>query len=396
MRKIQFAITVSFLLDGCQADDVHGPAIQTCTDPDVERTPLPDVPLVRQSEHLDFYSEAFVCAGTARDLERHVTFVAESVGVDLRKNIPVVFSADSPVQCGGKARGCAMDDGTVFTMPRAIYHELNHSVACQLRSYTRPKVNALVEGFAVMYDQSPWVSRKYENISLLEVFADSTPSYPTSGHFFRWLLEREGPETIADVYRTPIGHEHFPGVLEDFYGLPFAQLEAEYYATSPLMWAPFRQCADLPHVEPNADGVWRYSGPPMDCDADMTMGPYLREWLLTPGNELDLMYQSFTFSIEGDEGFYLDYMLSDGLYEVNFERCLEEHVQNPNEEPFLSLLPMIPKIDGGQTYPHICPGKWRANVLRLHSETDVTQPTEAAFWQIIDSPIDLPPQSCHK
>jgi hypothetical protein len=392
MRNDKLVFVAALSLAGCQ-EDFDEPSPTTCTDPDVPTTQLPDVPLVRQTEHLDLYSDGFVCLGTSLDLERHVTFVANSVGIDLRANIPVVFSAQPPMQCdSGIPLGCTKSDGTVFTIPSATYHELNHSVACQLR-IGQPKVSALVEGFAKMYEPFPWGPRKDEDVILAEVFADSTPRVDVSSHFFRWLVEREGHETLADLYRTPSSPEEFPQTLQDFYGLPFEQLVAEYESTTPWAWVPLRQCADLPHVEPD-DGVWRYSGPPMNCDDDGTMGPFLRDRQV-PNDGWDSMYQSFTFSLEGNEGIYLDYTLAPGIRKVAFERCLEEPIPTSEDEPDLSTSPLIPKIDGGQSFPHLCPGKWRANVLVLYDEADTTQPTEIEFWHIIDSPIELPPQDCN-
>jgi hypothetical protein len=95
-------LLIALVSVGCEQDDNHEP-ISTCLDPDIEKTPLPDIPLVRKTEHLDFYSDGFVCAGTSLELERHITFVADSVGVDLRTNIPVVLSVDPPAQCESAA-----------------------------------------------------------------------------------------------------------------------------------------------------------------------------------------------------------------------------------------------------------------------------------------------------
>lgn len=397
MGKLKFAALASLLINGCQVD-IDDPIISTCVDSDIKMTRLPDVPLVRQSEHLDFYSDGFVCAGTASELERHVAFVADSMGVNLRMGIPVVLSPDAPAECEGllgpstTISGCSKPDGTVFSTPESLYHELNHSVACQLRS-GQPRVDALIEGFAVMHDPLPWASEKSEDLHLTEMFGDSTPPYPASGHFVRWLVEREGPETLADLYRTPSSPDELPNILEDLYGVPFVQLETEYGST-PWKWAPFRQCADLPHVDRDPDGVWRYSGPPMNCDDESTMGPFLRE-RNTPSNDWDLMYQSFTFTLGGAEGIYLDYALADGIYRVKFERCLDEHVQTSDDAPPLSAGFLIPKINGAQTFPSLCPGTWRANVLMLHDTPNTTQPTEVAIWHLTDPPVELPPlQAC--
>jgi hypothetical protein len=386
VRKAIFTVELLFVFSamGCQ-DEINEPEISTCIDPDVEVTPLPDVPLVRETDHLDLYSHGFICAGTALELERHVTFVADAVGVDLRTHIPVVFSEGAPTQCqqanGSLPIGCAKKDGAVFAKPYAIYHELNHSVACQLQIGV-PRV--LAEGFAVMYEPLPWVSRASPDSTLTELLSAPKPWYPTSGHFIRWLLERDGPMTLADLYRTPSTREAFPEALEQMYGTEFEQLEADYM-TAPYRWVPFQQCSDLPRLDRDADGEWWYSAPPMDCDDSETMGPYPRDPLApyhSEATQFALMYQSFTVWV--DEPMWLDYTLDDEVYAVDFERCPDVPAHESDHEAQFQIFSMVPK-EGGYTVPRFSrAGLWRANVTKFYGSTNAT---EVTFWQDHDQPF---------
>jgi hypothetical protein len=352
---------------GCADDD--GP---TCTDGNVPRSPRPDVPLRRQTEHLDIYAEGFVCAGTAREFERHIGFVAGQLGLDLRTNIPVYLSDGHPEQCPDSAAGCVHTDGAVFTTPNASEHELVHSAACELRRNVRP---ALAEGTAVMFETFLTTQYRagYQDLhELLDADSPEDLSYQNAGHFARWLYEREGAETFAALYRRAHGRKHTIAAIEDLYGASLDELEAEYLADAPYAWAPFRQCADLRHVEPDDNGVWRYSAT-MDCEDGSTMGPWLGS--VAPGRS-QMMSVSFTFTVE--EFTNLGYDLHGDIDQVLFEHCYSEHLSSladvHNEAPNISTGP-----DGHVSLPGLVPGTWRVNVLRVHGPPE---PIGVALWDL--------------
>jgi hypothetical protein len=355
---------------GCGDDD--GPP--TCTDWDVPRSARPDVPLRRQTEHLDIHSEGFVCAGMAVELERHIGFIAGQLGLDLRTNIPVYLFEGHPKQCSERARGCVHGDGAVFTVPGAIEHELGHSAACELRRNVRP---AIAEGLAVMFKSSlasrQFVTEADDLREMLEADVEDL-SYTNAGHFTRWLFEREGAETFAALYRRAHGRKHTIAAIEELYGASIEQLEAEYFADAPYAWAPFRQCADLPHVERDDDGVWRYSAV-MDCEDESTMGPYLR-WLDRGSPRSQLTYQSFTFTV--DETTTLGYDTHGDIEQIVFERCYDEHLDAPDNDLHTELLSITIDPELGPTfYPGLQPGTWRANVLRVDGPPE---PIGVALW----------------
>jgi hypothetical protein len=354
---------------GCGDDEHDAP---TCTDWNVPRSPRPDVPLRRQTEHLDIYAEEFVCAGTALEFERHIDFVAKQFGLDLRTNIPVYLFDAPPEQCREGSTGCVPADGAVFAIPIASEHELAHSAACELRRNVQP---AIAEGLAVMFE--PFLSTQYgitdyDLREMLEAETTEDLSYSSAGHFARWLFERGGAETFAALYRRAHGRKHTIAAIEDLYGASLDELETEYFANAPYAWAPFRQCADLPHVEPDDDGVWRFSAM-MDCEDESTMGPHLRA--LGDVSHSQLMSVSFTFTV--DEITSLDYDLHGDIEQVSLERCHSEHPSTLDDVQGAVVVISTDPDAGFVLLPDLRPGTWRVNVLRVHGPPE---PVGVALW----------------
>jgi hypothetical protein len=355
---------------------------RTCTDPDVPQSPRPDVPLLRQTDHLDIYSEGFVCAGTALELERHVDFVSSQFAIELRDHIPVYLFEHRPEQCPQWAAGCALSDGAVFTTPHVIHHELGHSAVCQLRIHARPLV---MEGLAVMFDPSPETYRMDEDERLLDLIEQPVRglNYGNAGHFVRWLYERESAEKLAELYGRSFDSTSTIEAIEDIYGASLEHLESEYFANAPYQWSPFRQCADIPRVQRDDDGIWRHSSI-IDCDSESTMGPYTtgNSQSLFYGSGWNLMYQSFTFTIE--EEIELDYDFQGDIEQVSLWRCGDEHPSSDDNEVFAESSLWPKDWVGNQSRPRLSPGTWRADVLVMHGPA---APIGLSFWE---APAELP------
>jgi hypothetical protein len=344
---------------GCVDEDGR-----TCNDVDVEDTPRPDFPLRRQTAHLDIYTERFVCAGSAAAFEHHVEFLGEQLGLEPRSNIPVYLWEGRPELCAAKFGSCVLSGGVVMATPGNIHHELNHAVACELRTGTSA---VFTEGLAVMFDPTATMGIFGDDDHLPDMLKDwDSRYYDNAGHFSRWLLERDGADTFAALYREAVGYESAIASLEDLYGSSLAELEAEYLASAPREWVPFRQCADIPHVDRSDDGVWRYSGF-MDCEDESTMGPYERPLEASVAGvhvkAWDLMYQSFTFTVE--EEVLLDYDLQGEIVRVDFERCGDAHPRG-DEDQWGDHFSVAPKTPQGHVIFSFSPGTWRADVLSLH------------------------------
>ncbi|NJK32648.1 MAG: hypothetical protein HC927_09690 [Deltaproteobacteria bacterium] len=85
------------------------------------------------------------------------------------------------------------------------------------------------------------------------------------------------------------------------------------------MFPPFRQCADIPHVERGPAGEWRFASI-MDCDDEGTFGPYVR--LRSVGSQAynsgAMMHQGFTIDVPEAGEFEVE---MHGVEDVDFERC---------------------------------------------------------------------------
>lgn len=348
-------LTACLALGGC----VDGPPeVSSCLDDD---TQPPDAPLVRTTAHLDIYSDSFVCAGTAVELERHVDFIGAQLGLELRTNIPVYLLPGKPDECPAGAYGC-FTHGIAFAPTWTAYHELGHAVSCQLRSRSRA---VFMEGLAVMFEPQPKtvaLDDGYDLFGLLTAEHARELNYGHAGHFARWLVERDGMDAFAELYLRAGTLGETLEALELIYGASLDELEVEYHATAPKRWVPFRQCADLPQLEPDDDGVWRHAAM-VDCEHESTMGPYVRVDPSFAGDASTTMYQSFTFTV--DEPITLDYEIVGDVDYVQLERCMDESQQEVDELGPKLYMPPTGSVFG-ETYLSLEPGVWRADVLLRH------------------------------
>lgn len=380
----KYFLPLCALLVDCGPEPGLEPAVRvkTCTDSDIQKTTLPDTPLARQTEHLDIYSDYSVCAGTAVELENHAQFIADELGVELRTHIPLVFTDHPPDQCDHSkvtSLGCAHRDGTVFGIPSTIYHEVGHSVACQLRVYDDAS-RTVVEGLAVMFDPDR-ISFRGPVGYLAEGLESEQGWYEYGGHFMRWYYEREGGEALADLYRRQ-DRDTVVSVVEEMLGVPIDEIDQEFISTSPYQYVPFHHCGmDLPHVEPDADGVWRFESV-FDCEDESTMGPYL--WDSDPHGAVEAstwMYQSFTIDIDEAE-ISLGYDISDDVKFAWMTRCPQEHPNDPNPEHYQwgggQFLPVVDVGDAPSIPLIYVSGRFRVDVIRKQGPP---APTFLHIWK---------------
>jgi hypothetical protein len=353
---------LEFALLGCNGEADPVPvAPRTCLDPDIKPTAVPDFPLVYETEHLDIYVEEgqFLCAGSALDYERFVSYVGEQTGVDIQRRIPVYFS--EWVSACGTASGCCKPDGVIFAQPYSSYHELGHGVVCEKRI----GVPALfAEGLAVSFEPMPndWRGSPTE---LAEVRRGEVLDYPAAGHFVRWLYEELGTETFMDLYTTASYKTGIWAAIEAAYG---ATADADYHSTAPALWVPHRQCADLPILEPNGD-MWLFETT-LDCDDPSTMGPYERVDHGVANFERISMYQSFLIDIEtpGTYRFQRPDFLVEGFTDVWVERCLDEHpaTEQDIDDEWVNHAMWFTLTEHIGTFEFEHAGLWRIDVLHQH------------------------------
>jgi hypothetical protein len=336
---------------------------RTCLDPDIKPSKVPDFPLVYETEHLDIHVEegSFLCAGSALDFDRFVSYLEGHTGVDVQRRIPVYFTKSVGDWCPVRAAGCVKLDGVVFTPPYSSQHELVHAVVCEERNNT-PAV--LAEGLADSFEPLPNDSHGSPT-EFSEVRHKDFREYPSAAHFVRWLHEQLGPEAFMDLYTTASYETGVWSAIETAYG---TTAEADYHASAPALWVPHRQCADLPILEPSGD-MWLFEAT-LDCGAPSTMGPYERVEHSVAHFERRAMYQSFLIDIEtpGTYRFERPDFLVEGLTSVRVERCLDEHPATEQEideewvddSVWFTLTEHIGMIE----FEHA--GLWRVDVLHEH------------------------------
>ncbi|PRQ05691.1 hypothetical protein ENSA7_44240 [Enhygromyxa salina] len=303
-------------------DDNEQP--KTCLDADAPATEVPDFPLAHQTENLDIYLQdgQFVCAGTANDYQRFVTFVADELATDIQRRIPLYAVQGGSKWCPGVGHGgCVYTDGVVFAQPGVTYHELTHAVACEVRSGVPKMLN---EGLAVAYEPVP-NSIHGEPTLFSEVDGKFYEYYSLAGHFVRWLHDQLGPDAFRELYRAANYDSGVWNAIEAAYG---TSAEADYIAGAPELWVPHRQCADLPLLEPDGD-TWNYAAR-LDCLEPATFGPYER-WHPSASTTWGptSMYQSFLIDIETPGIYQLERPDFDAS--IHVERCLDEHPTTVDE-----------------------------------------------------------------
>jgi hypothetical protein len=358
-------LALEFALFGCndQPEPLTVSAPRTCLDPDIKPSKVPDLPLVYETEHLDIYVEenSFLCAGSALDYDRFVSYMGEQTSVDLQRRIPVYFTNSVGDWCHGGA-GCAKPDGVVVTEPYSSHHELVHAVMCEVRVDT-PAM--LAEGLADSFEPQPNDSHGNPTVFSDIRGRDFAPYYSRGGHFVRWLFEALGPEAFMDLYTTASYETGIWSAIEAAYGI---HAEADYLETAPALWVPHRQCADLPILEPNGE-MWLFEAT-FDCDDPSTMGPYERVEYFVANFERTAMYRSFLIDIEtpGNYRFERPDFLVEGFTDVWVERCLDEHPATEqeiddewvNDSVWFTLTEHIGMFE----FEHA--GLWRVDVLHEH------------------------------
>jgi hypothetical protein len=351
---------------GCNEDGEPAPSPaspRTCLDPDIEPTQPPNIPLTYATEHIDIHvaEDQFLCAGSAQDYDRFVTYVATQMSIELERRISMFIDGQIS-DCATYSRGCTMADGVILTMPYATYHELAHATMCQERTAAPP---FLAEGFAVSFEQYGLDSSGNPSEFAEVRRGHFGMYYEWAGHFVRWLQEQLGPEAFLDLYTTATYSGGVWAAVEDAYG---TMAEADYHATAPAMWIPHRQCADLFILEPN-DEKWLYEST-FDCSSTSTLGPYERVHPLSAHYERTSMYQSFLIDIPTPGTYRIGSPDPEthGWTGVNLEPCLDEHPatkQDIEEQWVQDVVWFVPMLNTGTVeFEHA--GLWRVDVLREH------------------------------
>lgn len=222
------------------------------------------LPIQYETEHLRIGTNSFMCQGDLNELEDHIAFLEDDLGLEMNRVIDVyVWDALSWLardnECTGDSFGCYWhDDLTIYSSKDVLKHELGHAVL------DNPGLEPFFdEGIAEGYAQLPahyGNSTPSANVDLTEI------DRHTATHFVRWLRSRWGGHLLGDLVRH--------GNFETIYGLSLAEVEAMYLAEASSIYPPIRDCYG-PEFTPTESQVGWSTVVQTDCASADTHKGYL-------------------------------------------------------------------------------------------------------------------------
>jgi hypothetical protein len=267
------------MLVSCQED--NGSATAT----DGGESGGPDFETRYHTSHVDI-APGFtqpVCQGTLDEIDRHVDVVADLLDIDTPPRSTWYWFNESATgarvdvdRCDWceNCTSCYRGAGAVVSSVDAILHELVHSV---VEPAWGGSDILFFEGVAIGLD------RIEEHGTVHTVLSDDDDELPSNvadshyggGHFTRWLLDRYGPEKFRQLFGPPLSESSTKAEVFEFveqvYGVPFLDLEAEYLASAPTIYPAPGLCDGLMDIPWTGDR-WELSVS-ADCEAAHVFGP---------------------------------------------------------------------------------------------------------------------------
>lgn len=312
-----------------------------------------------------------ICRGTLDELDRHVELLERLLDIESRERIRWYFfnehaegSFDSEDRCEwcSNCTGCYLG-GSIYSGLDAVLHEITHAMV--IPAWGRSDVlfnEGIAEALRGTHVVMPyWAS--YRPSEYANNYA--------APHFNRWLLDRDGPAKLRELFSPRLGpsstKDEVFAAVEDVYGLPFEDLEAEYFATAATIYPAPGLCDGLVQIPWNGDR-WELRTV-ADCDAPHMFGPFDVD-LTKPPDEPAPMAVVVTLDIppalEGipltawspsGEGAELVPCLDEPLYDVDPELAESKGLDPSTSVAFHSgrYKVTLPVYEGGEVYLRICP-----------------------------------------
>jgi hypothetical protein len=342
-----------------------------------DSVPQPDFEIRYRTRYVDIapgFSQP-ICRGTLDQIDRHVEGVAALLGIDVKSRTTFYWfnehadgalagSNESCDWCRSSC-GCARGNGTIiYGGAKNMLHELTHAVV--FPTWGRSDI-LFEEGIAYGLDGEHVIPPTHTLPR--EVVGGERPG---ASHFSRWLVDRHGPAQFHALFEhlgppTSNTKDEVFAVVEDVYGLPFLDLEAEYFATAADIYPAPGLCDGLPHVPWQGDR-WELRAT-ADCDAPNVFGPRDEDGAMVVAVTLDLP------ALPPEEVFTVD-VIPDFL--GTFTPCIEAPIYDDEDpEGFVSGPPAanpivfparpgryrldMPLPDSGELLVRLCQwdGEWR-------------------------------------
>jgi hypothetical protein len=278
MRYPRYVNLAAVILAACMANDGSAPET-TMSGGDDAPVGGPDSPVRYQTKYVDVapsFSQS-VCRGTLDELDRHVELLEQLLEIEAPARIRWDWvnehaegSLDSEDRCEwcNDCNACYRGDDDIYGGLDSVLHEITHAMV--IPSWGRSDVlfnEGIAEGLEGTHVVMPyWPSYRP---------TDYASEFPAP-HFVRWLLERDGPAKLRELFAPRLGgsstKEEVFAAVEEVYGVSFEDLEAEYFATAAAVYPAPGLCDGLVHIPWNGDR-WELRTT-ADCDAPHVFGPF--------------------------------------------------------------------------------------------------------------------------
>jgi hypothetical protein len=227
-----------------------------------------------------------VCRGSLDEIDRHVEAVADLLDIEVEGRTTLFWynqhAEGSMAENNEICSWCSSCGGCFYggshVRESSLHHELVHAVVVPAwgRSDT-----LFEEGVAMGLDREQGTyGTGITTIYNLDLLSNTKPSdvagsgHHGGAHFSRWLIDRFGTVKFREMFdrlTTKSTREEVFAAVEQVYGLPFEELEAEYYATAPTAYPLPGLCEGLVNIPWNGDR-WEVSAS-TDCDEPHMFGP---------------------------------------------------------------------------------------------------------------------------
>lgn len=277
MRPTPTGLAATFLLLACrEGDGVTSDTSMVVSDETPSEGPGFDVRYRTMYVDVATGFTQSVCRGTLEALDRHVELVSELLDIDVQRRITWEWvnehadgSLDSDDRCEWCANcsACYRGGGVVYSGHDAIFHELTHGIV--IPAWGRSDI-LFNEGVAVAFEGKHVTLPEYTSYRPSEAADESS-----GPHFTRWILDRYGPATLRELFSPRLDgsstREDVFAAVEEVFGMPFAELEDEYFATAATIYPAPGLCDGLVNIPWRGDR-WELRVT-ADCDAPHVFGP---------------------------------------------------------------------------------------------------------------------------
>jgi hypothetical protein len=363
MRALLLLMSVltGVVLPSCMQD--HG-------SPDDAPAHGPDIPVRYHTEYLDI-APGFtqpICRGSLDDIDRYVKTVADLLRIDVHDRITLFWYNED-------AAGALVDDaevcswcpvcrscytGVIHTNFRSLHHELVHAIVTPAWGWGD---TLFAEGVAMGLDRIGTL------LTVYNVMSDERPTEIVGSgqhggsHFSRWLIDRYGVEKFSELFGLPLNSASSKAevlaAVEEVYGLTLEELEAEYFATAPIVYPLPGFCDDLVDVPWNGDR-WELQVT-TDCNEPHVHGPsddggtFIVVSVDIPP---ELVGMSLATWIPSDTSAVVWPCIEEPLYDADLDIVKVNGISNNGPTRFRTAgrhRIELPVVESGEVYLRLCP-----------------------------------------